>query len=156
MKQLTNDSSLQRIDLNPCSTWICLSVHGLSRFLRREVFKNNQSTVRFSSPRPIQESSFFSQLLIREWGASFSASLISIANQPRRICSLKRWSIDSASLRPYLAACSARDWLLRRWRCIIKIKIGYCPGSIVEAPLEIGRKPDTGSSANFDLDSASS
>lgn len=56
---------------------------------------------------------------------------ISIANQPRRICSLKRWSIDSASLRPYLAACSARDWLLRRWRCIIKIKIGYCPGSIV-------------------------
>ena len=52
---------------------------------------------------------------------------ISIANQPRRICSLKRWSIDSASLRPYLAGCSARDWLLRRWRCIIKIKIGYCP-----------------------------
>lgn len=129
MKQLTNDFSLQRIDLNPCFYIICS--FDLSRFHLAKC--SGIISQRFVFPlhaRYKSRVSFLSYLFVNGAHRRRSRLLsISIANQPRRICSLKRWSIDSASLRPYLAACSARDWLLRHWRCIIKIKIGYCPGS---------------------------
>lgn len=154
MKQLTNDSSLQRIDLNPCCLDGYLFTVCQDSTSTPSVRRNNQSTVRFSSPRPIQKSrvSFLSYLFEngRFASSSFSASpnlhCKSAAPNLQFETVIDRFglfttlfgSLFGQRLAPPALALhnQDKDWLLPR------LHRG-------KAPLEIGRKPDTGSSCQL-------